>query len=129
MKTTEKLTLADVKEQFEHWRKTKQHRSPIPEELWNAATSLAGKHSPHEISKALNLTYAKLKKRIALSSSSQTSPSPDFVKLGVVHPPVTPSSCVLEVSDKHGASMKVSMTGAPCLDVLELVQAFWVRNS
>jgi hypothetical protein len=36
---------------------------------------------------------------------------------------------VLEVSDKNGAAMTVSMTGTPCLDAMELLQAFWSRNS
>jgi hypothetical protein len=129
MKTTEKLTLTDVQQQFEHWRTTRQHRSPIPQELWDAAISLVGKHSTLEISKVLNLTHSKLKKRIDVSLSSQpTTPSTDFVKVGVIQPPAAPPSCVLEVSDKNGAAMTVSMTGTPCLDVVELVKAFLSRT-
>ena len=130
MNNTEKLTLADVEVQFEHWRKTRKHRCPVPQELWDAATSLVGQHSTLEISKALNIAHSKLKKRIDVPSSSQPIPSTDFLKVGVMPPPpVALPSCVLEVSDKNGTNMKVSMTGSPCFDVVELLQAFWSRNS
>ena len=128
MKSTKKLTLADVQAQFEHWRTTRRNRSPIPQELWDAATSLASQHSTLEISNALKLTHSKLKQRFDASSSSQTAPSHDFVQLGVMQPTVAPSSCVVELSDKNGTAMKVSITGNPCLDVVELIQAFWSRN-
>ena len=129
MSTPQKLTLSDVQRQFEGWRKTKQHRSPIPEELWDAAIKLVGKHSTLEVSKALNLTHSKLKKRIASSSSSPTTPSPDFVTLGVMQPTAAQPSCALELSDTNGAVMKMSITGVPCLDIMKLIQAFWNRNS
>lgn len=128
MKHTEKLTLADVQEQFEHWRTTRQQRSPIPQELWDAALSLVGRHSTLEISKALNLAHSKLKQRINFPSSSESPPPPDFVKVGIVQQPTVPPSCVLEVSDKNGAAMRVSMTGVPCLNIMELVEAFWRRK-
>jgi hypothetical protein len=128
MNTPEKKpTLADVQAQFAHWRTTRRHRCPIPQELWDAALSLVGKHSTLEISKALNITHSKLKKRVPVSPPQNPLPA-DFVKLGVIQPPAAPPSCVLEVSDKNGATMTVSMSGAPFLNIMELVEAFWSRN-
>lgn len=126
--TEKKLALSDVQAQFEHWRKTRRHRCPIPQELWNAALSLVGNHSTLEISKALNITHSKLKQRVPVSLP-QNSPPADFVKLGVIQPPATPASCMVEVevSDKNGVSMKVSVSGAPFLNIMELVESFWSR--
>ena len=39
-------TLEEVRDKLEHWRKIKRnHREPIPKDLWQAATELARKHS------------------------------------------------------------------------------------
>lgn len=53
---TTALTLDEVRERFETWRETKSRpNSPIPDELWGAAVSLAGAHTQAVIAKALRL--------------------------------------------------------------------------
>lgn len=47
-------TLGQVGSKLEHWRKIKKnHREPIPKDLWQAATDPARKHSINTVSKAL----------------------------------------------------------------------------
>jgi len=130
MNTTPKLTLSDVQRKFEHWRKTRQHRSSIPKELWDAAIGLVGDYTTLEVSKALNLTHKNLKKQI-LENSPHTPPvsSADFVELGVMQATGTPQPCIIEVSDKNDATMKMTITGKPCFDIVKLAQAFWARKS
>lgn len=56
-------TLDEVRNQLENWRKNKRnHREPVPKDLWQAAAELARKHSINTVSKALRLSYADLKK-------------------------------------------------------------------
>ena len=58
-------TLEEVKNQLENWRKSKKnHRQPIPKDLWQAVADLARKHSIATVSKALRLSYADLKDRV-----------------------------------------------------------------
>lgn len=59
-----KPNLAQVRDQFENWRKTRQKRTAIPEALWDAAVSLSKDYSTLQISKALRLHYTTLKNRI-----------------------------------------------------------------
>ena len=35
------LTIDEVRPRFEEWRKDRQGKSPIPDELWSAAAQLA----------------------------------------------------------------------------------------
>ncbi|WP_153306384.1 hypothetical protein [Desulfopila sp. IMCC35006] len=53
----EHLILAEVKTKFAAWRKKKQDRKPIPEQLWDSAVSLVRRYSIYKISKALDLCY------------------------------------------------------------------------
>lgn len=66
---TTKTTLEDVRYRFEQWREIREHRTPIPDSLWEGAVSLSADHSIHKISKALRLDYTALKRRIYASRS------------------------------------------------------------
>ena len=51
-------TLEEVRDKFESWRKIKRnHREPIPKDLWQAAADLARKYSVNTVSKELHLSY------------------------------------------------------------------------
>ncbi len=49
--------LAPVHRALEAWRKTRQHRQPIPEDLWMKVTVLARSHGVSPVSQALGLDY------------------------------------------------------------------------
>ena len=74
-----KLTLDRVREQFEHWRRTRKKRGAIPEVLWEAAVSLHPEYSLCQISKVLRLGYNDLKHRVqAQRSTISLHSSPPF---------------------------------------------------
>jgi hypothetical protein len=54
-------TLEEVRVQFETWRKTRNSRQPIPDQLWQAAFKLSKNYSVYKIAKTLRLDYTKLK--------------------------------------------------------------------
>ena len=68
VRVAQKVTLGEVKERFEGWRKRRSRLEPIPEELWEAAVRLTEEHSIVHVSKCLRLNYTKLKERGAYSA-------------------------------------------------------------
>ena len=60
----QKPTVEQVRDQFEQWRNTREKRTDIPDELWQAAISLAEHTSVYQISKELRLNYTDLKHRV-----------------------------------------------------------------
>ncbi len=49
--------IEEVRDRIEHWRKTRQKRSPMPEQLWDAAIPLARTHGIYAVAKALRVNY------------------------------------------------------------------------
>ena len=128
---TSRPILEEILKRFESWRKTRRPRTPIPEDLWQAAISLCENNSIYEISKALHLSYTKLKERVSISKAidEPESPShPGFVELDFGQA-VIPLEYVVEMEEKNGAKMRVQIKGENGFDLLELVKTFWARTS
>ncbi len=58
-----------VRAGIERWRRTRQKRSPMPEELWAAAVGLARRHGVYAISRALGVSFETLRARLARGAS------------------------------------------------------------
>ena len=130
--------IKEVQALIECWRHTKPRPRAMPEHLWQDAVSLARKYGVYEISRALNVGYAKLK-----DLTSQTQPYPHDREL-VVHdpalPPALPAGFVsfspaslfdisesspneLELISVDGNSL-IIRTHQP-LDLPDLIRSFW----
>jgi hypothetical protein len=123
---TAKPTIEEVRQRFEHWRESRKHRTPIPENLWEGAASLCADHSIYRISRSLRLDYNALKKRVCYShpeSLPESVTSSAFVELDL-KASLPEAECLLEREDKEGAKMKMHIKGRLCLDPLELMKAF-----
>jgi len=113
-------TLEEVQEQFKNWRRRrKNRRAQIPAALWEAAASLSGQHSVHEISKSLHLNHTALKDRIADEAQPQ---EPAFVELDMIPSPVAAGECIIEL-EKGNARMKIILKGH-YPDIAEISKAF-----
>ena len=125
-------TFEAVQKQFESWRKTRHHRSRIPEELWQAAISLCtNDKSIYEISKALRLSQTNLKERVSASKAFALPESlshPGFVELDLNHS-ASLGEYVIEMEEKNGAKMRVHLKGEDSFDWHKLIKAFWARGS
>jgi hypothetical protein len=53
-----------VGRRIEHWRRVRVKRSPMPEELWEAATELARVHGTSAVARELRLGYESLRERV-----------------------------------------------------------------
>ena len=124
------LTLEEVQKQFDAWRKTRAHRTPIPDQLWKAAVSLARSHSVSKVSKTLRVHYTELQKRVNPEVSVKTAPDPPAAPINFVEYPMPmdhKSECLVEMENHHGDKMRIFLSGERTLDLLSLGRSFWSR--
>ena len=118
------LTLEELKNQLENYRKNKSyHRKPIPKELWQAASDLAGKHSIAMVSKELRLRYASLKEHIygpQISKNKSKEKFPSFVELKYREPLL--SDITVDIENKRGARMRICLKES--FDISNLIKSF-----
>ena len=125
-----------MQQRIEHWRKTREKRSPMPEPLWRAAVGLAQRDGVYSISRALQLNYQSLQARLAMAGAGvkpqRTARAPKgFVELGPALPmPAVPrTESVVELSDDDGAKLMIRLPASGSdLDVERLAEAFWSRR-
>lgn len=121
------ITLTEVQSRFAAWRKTKQHRSRIPEELWTAALMLSQEHSLCKISTALSLSYTDLKERATkfriAPEIRRASPSPNFIPIDIT-PPYA-AECIVEMEHRNGNKMRMHFKGKVDLDLQSIAESFW----
>jgi len=121
------ITLTEVQSRFAAWRKTKQHRSRIPEELWTAAIMLNQELSLCKISKALGLSYTDLKERATkfrnTSDIRRASPSFDFIPIDITPPHA--AECIVEMEHRNGNKMRMHFKGKADLDLQSFAELFW----
>ena len=120
MLQTAQPTLEEVQKQFKNWRRRrKNRRAQIPPILWEAAVSLSGQYSVHEISKCLHLNQTALRDRIAGEAIKPQAPA--FVELDMISSPAV-SECIIEL-EKADARMKIILKGN-YPDIAEISKAF-----
>ena len=125
-----------VRARVEHWRKTRHKRSPMPEDVWEAAASLARIHGVYRIARDLRLNYENLKKRVGQAlrgSRDQKKRSGGFVELGAAQllassRPSASQRTEVELSDGDGSRLTVRLADGEALDVLGLAETFWSRR-
>ena len=75
--------------QVETWRRTREKRGPMPEELWSEAVLLAKEHGTCRIARAVGIDYVSLRGRLERSGTAPTrqdESSGDFVELPTMAP-------------------------------------------
>ena len=120
-------TLPEVQSRFADWRKSKHHRSRIPEDLWTAAVNLCQEHSLCKISQALGLSYTDLKERVQKSLQaphvSRVSPLQDFIPIDIT--PAHLAECIVEMEHHNGNKMRMHFKGKADLDLQSFAESFW----
>jgi len=135
--------------QVETWRRTREKRGPMPDELWSEAVLLAKEHGTCRIAGAVGIDYASLRGRLERSGTAPTrqdESSGDFVELPTMAPACrepgrtveggagsttqfvgaeTEPTATVELTARDGARMTVRLQGTGSVDLLGLAQAFW----
>src|SRR4051812_20224926 len=67
---------------FEQWRATRQGRSKIPDELWQAVVAVHGRYSASQLCRELHLSAGALRARLhEAEAQSASTATPEFVPL------------------------------------------------
>jgi hypothetical protein len=121
-----------LRQQIEHWRRTRTKRSPMPEPLWRRAVGLAREHGVYATAQALRLSYESLRTRAEAAGAgprrgkkrgrSRTM----FVELGATPMPVgvVSNGPIVEVTGPQGQRLTVRLRGGE-LDMAELIRECW----
>lgn len=125
MQENNQLTLEELKNQFEDYRKNKSYnREPIPKQLWQAAADLAQKHSIATVSKELGLRYSSIKEYIygqPISKNKVRKKSPSFVELKYSQP-LSETPITVDIENKKGARMRICL--GTNTDIASLIKTF-----
>ena len=128
METKPHPTLEEVKSQFTTWRANRANKkSPIPDNLWEAAVTLTDRYSLHKISKTLHVNHTALRDQVALRKTSNSTACLEpasFIELAHPLPPFQ-SECLIEMENTHGEKMRMHFTGEVSLDLMALSNNFW----
>ncbi len=116
-----------VRNRIERWRKTREKRTAMPEELWSAAVALAKTHGVYKTSNALTVSFEALQKRVGQSPKKRNdggARSAGFVELGGTQLAGS-SGTVVEISRADGSKLTIRMPAGEDLDVAGLAATFW----
>jgi len=122
-------SLEDVRFRFARWRRSRQGKTPIPDELWTAAAAVARRDGVNPTAVALHLDGGKLKRRMAAASrpARKVSPPAAFVELlapgqarsGSLLPQYT-----LELEGGNG-KLRIHCQAATTVELATLSRALW----
>ncbi|HYT71265.1 MAG TPA: hypothetical protein VEQ84_11250 [Vicinamibacteria bacterium] len=120
--------LSRVCREFEHWRRTRPRRSPIPAALWALAVEHARAVGVHATARRLRLDYYALKQRVgaAVAGAPGASAPPAFIEVVPAGPtPAGVAECVIDLADARGATMRIVLKNPPLPDLAALSQGLW----
>ena len=123
--------MKQARSSIERWRKTREKRTAMPEELWSAAVALAKTHGVYKTSNALTVSFEALQKRVGQSPKKRNDGdvrSTDFVELDGTQL-VGSSGTVVELSRGDGTKLTIRMPAGEDLDVAGLAATFWSRGA
>jgi len=120
---TRRLTIEEVQARFADWRRNRQGRTAIPDELWLAASELARRDGVNRIAAALHLDGGKLKRRMATGAISERTVPPSFVELIAPRGPGIPEYTI-EMEGRQG-KLRIRCKDMSGADLATLSRALW----
>jgi hypothetical protein len=121
-------SLEDVRSRFDRWRRTRQGKAPIPDELWSAAAAVARRDGVNPTAVALHLDGGKLKRRIAGSGrAARKEPPAAFVELlapGQGRSRSHLPESTLELDGRNG-KLRIHVQAATAPELAILSRALW----
>lgn len=116
--------LADLAEQFAHWRQTRQHHEPIPPRLWSQAVALTALPPYSQVAKRRRLSPTDLKKRClarpGMDPAEAAPPTPTFVEVTGVAVDALP--VLIKIERPDGARLRLH--AAASLPLAPVLRAF-----
>ena len=113
--------LQAVSAAFAEWRRSREKRSPVPENLWRAAADLSPFYSACRIAKALGIDYSKLKRRIEDRKRPDTGV--EFIELNA-ESLFAAGPCSIRLLRPGGSQMEIRVEAARPSLLSSLITAF-----
>ena len=128
MPRRKKLISLERKSRFEEWRRNRQGKAAIPDELWAAAAEVARHEGVSRTSTELRVEWNELKRRLAVAEAlPKPALSPAFVE--VVAPQARPlSECIIELEGRRG-KLRIHLKGALVSHLAMLSRELWESAS
>jgi len=118
--------LSQLRRRIERWRRTRVKRSPMPPELWSAATELARELGVYRVAREVGVGYESLKDRVEAEGEHGARRAEAFVELGGALLSAAPAAVrsEVELSDASGTTMVIRLAADQAVDVAALLAAF-----
>jgi hypothetical protein len=119
--------LSQLRRRIERWRRTRVKRSPMPPELWSAATELARELGVSRVAREVGVGYESLKDRAEAEGAHGARRAEAFVELGGASLLSAAPAAVrseVELSDASGTTMVIRLAADQAVDVGALLAAF-----
>ena len=117
--------LRQLGRRIERWRCTRTKRSPMPPELWTAATELAHEFGAYRVAREVGVGYQSLRERLGDDAKHGTRPTGDaFVEIDTASlfaPSPAAARGEVELSDASGVKVVVRLGAGESVDVAALL--------
>lgn len=139
--------IEELRERIEQWRRTREKKMAMPEELWQAAVSLLDRYTPSQLCYRLRIGFEGLCVRATAlglqTSGFQLAPAkamksrPDRAD-GTEFMMVEPlelfanheqTASMVELVGADGSRMTIRVSCQHSLDLVGLSRSFWGRNT
>lgn len=128
--------LLNLAQKFDDWRKTREKRGPIPEDLWKSAVKMAQKYGTTLVISLLRLNSGSLKRRLANTNKNgaiQNHESNGFLELDVsqipLSQPMVSPECVIEIEMPAKGKMTLRLSGISHFDPASFARLWWSQPS
>jgi hypothetical protein len=115
--------LGQLRRRIERWRLRRAKRSPMPAELWTAATELARELGVYRVARELQVGYGPLKERLDSGGQRGGRAARGFVEIDGPTLFAAPPASV-EVSDASGLKVAIRLAAGQAVDWAAVVAAF-----
>jgi hypothetical protein len=122
------ISLEEAKSRFEEWRRNRQGKAAIPDELWVAAAEVARHEGVSRTSTELRVEWNELKRRMAVPEPLPGPvPPPAFLELVA---PGTQShpECTVELEGRRG-KLRIQLKDASATYLAKLSRELWESAS
>jgi len=121
------VRLTQLRGRIERWRRRRAKRSPMPAELWTAATELARELGAYRVAREAGVGYQSLRDRLGDEAGNGMRPASAFVEIdraALLASPPAAAGAEVELSDASGVKVVIRLDAGESVDVGELLAAF-----
>ena len=120
------VRLRQLRQRIERWRWRRAKRSPMPQDLWSAATDLGRELGAYRVAHDLGIGYQSLKDRRGDDIVAEPRQAQSFVEIDTapLFAPSRAAHAAVELSDTSGTKMVIRLGASETVDVGALVAAF-----